>query len=77
MARLMRKHGIVSKHKRKFNVTKNMVHSYPIAENLLQRRFDVFTPDKCWVSNITYIQVEIGSQVNNVNFLTLANKNLE
>ena len=47
--------GIASKHKRKFKVTTNSVHSYPIAENLLQRRFDVFRPGQCWVSDITYI----------------------
>ena len=55
VARLMRQHGIVSKHKRKFKVTTNSVHSYPIAENLLQRRFNVFGPGQCWVSDITYI----------------------
>ena len=55
VARLMRQHGIVSKHKRKFKVTTNSVHSFPIAENLLQRRFDVFRPGQCWVSDITYI----------------------
>ena len=55
VARLMRQHGIVSKHKRKFRVTTNSVHTYPIAENLLQRRFDVFKPGQCWVSDITYI----------------------
>jgi putative transposase len=55
VARLMRQHGIVSKHKRKFRVTTNSVHSYPIAENLLQRRFDVSGPGQCWVSDITYI----------------------
>ena len=55
VARLMRQHGIVSKHKRKFRVTTNSVHTYPIAENLLQRRFDVFKPNQCWVSDITYI----------------------
>ena len=53
VARLMRQYGIVSKHKRKFKVTTNSVHSYPIAENLLQRRFNVFRPGQCWVSDIT------------------------
>ncbi len=57
---LMRQHGIVSKHKRKFRVTTNSVHSYPIAENLLQRRFDVSGPGQCWVSDITYIPTREG-----------------
>jgi putative transposase len=51
----MRQHGIVSKHKKKFRVTTNSVHSFPIAENLLQRRFNVSRPAQCWVSDITYI----------------------
>jgi putative transposase len=55
VARLMRQHGIVSKHKKKFRVTTNSNHSYPIAENLLQRRFNVSRHGKCWVSDITYI----------------------
>ena len=55
VARLMRNNGIASKHKKKFRITTNSVHTYPIAENLLQRRFDVFKPGQCWVSDITYI----------------------
>ena len=44
VARLMRDNGIVSKHKKKFRITTNSNHSYPIAENLLQRQFDVSQP---------------------------------
>ena len=55
IARLMRQHGIVSKHKRKFRVTTNSVHSFPIAKYLLRREFNVAIPGQCWVSDITYI----------------------
>ena len=55
VARLMRQHGIVSKHKKKFRATTNSVHCFPIAENLLQRRFNVSKPGQCWVSDITYV----------------------
>jgi putative transposase len=55
VARLMRQHGIVSKHKKKFRVTTNSIHSFPIAENLLQRRFNVSKPSQCGVSDITYV----------------------
>ena len=55
VAPLMRQHGIVSKHKKKFRVTTNSVHSFPIAKNLLQRRFNVSKPDQCWVSDITCV----------------------
>jgi putative transposase len=60
VARLMRQHGIVSKHKRKFRVTTNSVHSYPVAENLLQRQFYASEPGQCWVSDITYIPTRGG-----------------
>ena len=60
VARLMRQHGIVSKHKRKFRVTTNSAHSYPVAENLLQRQFDAPEPGQCWVSDITYIPTREG-----------------
>ena len=36
-------------------VTTNSNHSYSIAENLLQRQFDVSRPGECWVSDITYV----------------------
>jgi putative transposase len=50
----MREKGVVSKHKKKFRVTTNSNHSYSIAENLLQRQFDVSRPGEYWVSDITY-----------------------
>jgi putative transposase len=53
----MRQHGIVSKHKRNFRVTRNSVHFFPIAKNLLQRQFNVARPGQCWVSDITYIPI--------------------
>ena len=60
VARLMRQNGIVSKYKKKFRVTTNSVHSYPVAENQLQRRFGVSKPNQCWVSDITYIPTREG-----------------
>lgn len=60
VARLMRQHGIVSKHKRKFKATTNSNHFHPVAGNLLQRRFDVSGPGQCWVSDITYVPTREG-----------------
>ena len=60
VARLMRQHEIVSKHKKKFRVTTNSAHSYPVAKNLLQRNFTVSEPGQCWVSDITYIPTQEG-----------------
>jgi putative transposase len=60
VARLMRRHGIKAKTKRKFCATTNSKHSFPVAENLLNRQFDVKEPNKVWVADITYIPTEEG-----------------
>lgn len=43
--------------KKKFKVTTDSKHKLPIAENLLDRRFEVDQVSKYWVSDITYILV--------------------
>ncbi len=56
IARLMRKHQIRSKVKRKFRVcTTDSRHDHPIARNLLDRNFTVKTLDTVWLCDITYI----------------------
>jgi len=52
---LMRTHGIVSRHKRKFRTKTNSRHPHPVADNLLQRQFGVSQPNRWWVTDITYI----------------------
>jgi putative transposase len=39
VARLMRDHKICSRHKRKFKMTTDSNHRYPVAENILDRKF--------------------------------------
>lgn len=46
VAQLMRKHGIVSRHKRKFKATTNSRHGHPVAENVVQRQFAVPAPNR-------------------------------
>lgn len=55
VARLMRKDGIKPKVKRRFVVTTDSNHDLPVADNLLERDFDIKEPDRVWVSDITYI----------------------
>lgn len=58
--RLMRKLGISAKNKKKFKATTDSKHTYPISPNLLNRHFDVDTPDTVWVSDLTYIWTNEG-----------------
>jgi len=55
VARIMREFGIRSKRIKKFRVTTNSKHSYPVAENLVRRDFAVRGPNRIWASDITYI----------------------
>lgn len=55
VARIMRENGLKARPKRIFKVTTDSRHNYPIAENLLDRNFIVRTPNRYWVSDITYI----------------------
>ena len=41
--------------RRRFKVTTNSNHTFPIAPNLLNRAFDVATPNTAWVGDITYV----------------------
>jgi putative transposase len=54
--RLMREMGLQARPKRRFKVTTNSNHNYPVASNLLDRKFEVTAPNKAWVADITYIR---------------------
>lgn len=60
VARLMRKHGIKAKTKRKFKVTTNSKHRFPVSPNLLKQNFYSDSPNKVWVSDITYLYTREG-----------------
>lgn len=60
VARLMRKHQIVTVHRRKFKVTTDFPHHFPVAENKLARRFSVTASNRSWVSDITYVPTREG-----------------
>lgn len=60
VARLMRKHGIRSHLRKKWVVTTDSKHPYPVAENLLNRAFNPTQLSKVWVSDITYIPSRSG-----------------
>ena len=60
VARLMRENGFGARPKRRFRVTTDSSHRQPVAENLLQRRFEVDGRDLAWVSDITYVATAEG-----------------
>ena len=60
VARLMRKAKIRSIVKRKFRITTDSEHKYPVAENKLNRQFKVDKIATAWVSDITYIKTSQG-----------------
>ena len=60
VARLMRQNNIRSIHAKKFKITTNSKHNYPICENVLDRNFTMDREGKAWVSDITYIATKEG-----------------
>ena len=58
VARLMKKENIYSMVKKRYIVTTNSKHKYPVAPNLVERNFNVLAPGQVWVSDITYIKVQ-------------------
>jgi len=55
VARLMRAHGLAARCRRRFRVTTQSRHPFPIAPNVLARQFERPGPDQAWVTDITYI----------------------
>jgi len=59
--RLMRRHGIYARGKRKFRVTTtDSGHNFPVAPNLLNRNFTAAAPNQARVGDFTYIATKQG-----------------
>jgi putative transposase len=60
VARLMKMSGLKAVHAKKFVVTTDSKHKYPVVENKLDRNFTADNKAKTWVSDITYIRTMKG-----------------
>lgn len=58
--RLMREAALHPVWRRKFIHTTDSKHALPVADNVLDRQFDVTAPNRAWVSDITYIRTGQG-----------------
>jgi putative transposase len=60
VARIMGELGLRSRRTRRFKATTDSKHHLPVAENLLDRKFEVDSPDVAWVTDITYVWTDEG-----------------
>ena len=60
VARAMRTGGLRGRKKRRFVATTQSNHEFPVAPNLLARRFDVAAPNTVWAGDITYLATAEG-----------------
>jgi transposase InsO family protein len=60
VARIMVDLGLASLRKRRFKATTDSRHKLPVAENVLDRKFEVDAPNVAWVTDITYVWTSEG-----------------
>jgi putative transposase len=53
--RMMRDLGLKAKPAKRYKATTDSRHSFPVAPNVLNREFDVDTPNRAWTADITYV----------------------
>ena len=60
LARLMRKYQIAARPLRRFAQITDSDHTFPVAENALNREFSAETANSKWTSDITYVWTSEG-----------------
>lgn len=60
VARLMRQAGLAARRRRRFRVTTDSKHAFPIAPNVLERDFTATGPNEAWVTDITFLWTQEG-----------------
>ena len=57
---LMKAMGLKVKQKRKYQITTDSRHNFPIAGNILNRQFSLDAPNQVWGTDITYLWTQEG-----------------
>jgi putative transposase len=60
VARLMKARELCGKRRRRFRVTTQSEHTFPVARNVLARQFKASAPNEKWVGDITYLWTREG-----------------
>ena len=60
VARLMRLYHLGARRPRRYTVTTQSQHQYPVAPNVLGRDFSASAPNQKWVADITYVPTQEG-----------------
>ena len=60
VAKIMQHDGLQATIRRKFQLTTDSNHTLPVAENLLNRKFDPSSPNQAWVNDIMAIPTKEG-----------------
>jgi putative transposase len=60
VARIMRERRLVARMRRCFCTTTDSKHAFPIAPNIVARKFSASGPDQTWVTDITFISTGQG-----------------
>jgi len=53
--RIMKEQGLQAKIGKRYKVTTDSRHCFPVAPNVLNRKFDVDQPNKVWTADISYV----------------------
>jgi len=60
VAKMMRAADLKARKPKKFKVTTDSKHNYPVAPNILDREFYASNPGEVWVSDLTYVRTKNG-----------------
>ena len=60
VARLMREHELGRRPRKRYRSTTNSAHTHPVAENVVNREFEVPEMNRVWSSDITYVATAEG-----------------